>query len=94
MISFGDTFARVKQCFEKPDIESGLKPTLESVTIIRDVYGKIRLLLEPKKITEDNGSQKSIKLNSSDINKLKQYLNAELGSYYDDDIWCPEPEFR
>ncbi|OBQ39095.1 MAG: hypothetical protein AN485_06615 [Anabaena sp. MDT14b] len=92
MISFGDTFARVKQCFKKPDIESGLKPNLESVTIIRDVYGKIRLFLEPKKITEDNGSQKSIKLNSSDINKLKQYLNAELGSYYDDDIWCPEPE--
>jgi cellulose biosynthesis protein BcsQ len=92
MISFGDTFARVKQCFEKPEIESRLKPNLESVTIIRDVYGKIRLFLEPKKITEDNGSQNSIKLNSSDINKLKQYLNAELGSYYDNDIWCPEPE--
>ncbi|MDD1428666.1 AAA family ATPase [Dolichospermum sp. ST_sed9] len=92
MISFGDTFAKVKQCFEKPDIESGLKPNLKSVTIIRDVYGKIRLFLEPKKITEDDGSQKSIKLNSSDINKLKQYLNAELGSYYDNDIWCPEPE--
>jgi len=92
MISFGDTFAKVKQCFEKPEIESGLKPNLKSVTIIRDVYGKIRLFLEPKKITEDDGTQKSIKLNSSDINKLKQYLNAELGSYYDNDIWCPEPE--
>ena len=92
MISFGDTFARVKQCFKKPDIESGLKPNLESVTIIRDFYGKIRLFLEPKKITEDNGSQKSIKLNSSDISTLKQYLNAELGSYYNNDIWCPEPE--
>jgi cellulose biosynthesis protein BcsQ len=92
MISFGDTFARVKQCFEKPEIESRLKPNLESVTIIRDVYGKIRLFLEPKKITEDDGSQKSIKFNSSDISKLKQYLNEELGSYYDNDIWCPEPE--
>ncbi|MDB9448415.1 tyrosine-protein kinase family protein [Dolichospermum circinale] len=92
MITFGDTFDKVKQCFEKHEIKSTLKPNLESVTIIRDVYGKIRLFLEPKKITEDNGSQKSIKLNSSDISTLKQYLNAELGSYYNNDIWCPEPE--
>lgn len=98
MITFGDTFDKVKQCFEKPEIESRLKPNLESVTIIRDVYGKIRLFLEPKKITEDtedtedDGSQKSIKLDSSDISKLKQFLNEELGSYYDNDIWSPEPE--
>ena len=76
-ISFGDTFAKVEECFK----ESQLTPNLESVTIIRDVYGKIRLFLEPK----TNFTPKQI-----DIDKLDQYLEQKLGSYYGKDIWLPQ----
>ena len=51
MISFSDTFTKVEECFKKPDIASTLTHNLESVTIIRDVYGKIRLFLEPNIFT-------------------------------------------
>lgn len=83
MISFGDTFDKVQECFTESDIESGLKPNLASITIIRDIYGKIRLFLEPKE---------NIRLEPTEIDKLKQHLRQKLGSYYGEDIWLPQGE--
>ncbi|MFM6477517.1 MAG: tyrosine-protein kinase family protein, partial [Dolichospermum sp.] len=83
MISFGDTFDKVQECFTEADIESGLKPNLASVTIIRDVYGKIRLFLEPKE---------NIRLEPAEIDKLRQHLQQKLGAYYGEDIWLPQGE--
>ena len=83
MISFGDTFNKVRECFTKPDIEAGLTPKLASVTIIRDVYGKIRLFLEPNA---------NAQVKETEINKLKQHLQQELSSYYGEDIWLPQGE--
>ncbi|MDB9484844.1 AAA family ATPase, partial [Dolichospermum circinale CS-537/05] len=80
MISFGDTFAKVEECFKEPEVLN-LIPNLESVTIIRDIYGKIRLFLEPK--TDFPPRQ-------TDIDKLDQYLDQKLGSYYGKDIWLPQ----
>ncbi|MFM6843119.1 MAG: P-loop NTPase, partial [Dolichospermum sp.] len=81
MISFGDTFDKVQECFTEADIESGLKPNLASVTIIRDVYGKIRLFLEPKE---------NIRLKPAEIDNLRQHLQPKLGAYYGEDIWLPQ----
>ncbi|MFM6863208.1 MAG: hypothetical protein ACKPKG_21575, partial [Dolichospermum sp.] len=83
MISFGDTFDKVQECFTEADIESGLKPNLASVTIIRDVYGKIRLFLEPKE---------NIRLKPAEIDELRQHLQQKLGAYYGKDIWLPQGE--
>lgn len=80
MISFGDTFAKVEECFKEPEVLN-LIPNLESVTIIRDIYGKIRLFLEPK--TDSPPRQ-------TDIDKLDKYLEQKLGSYYGKDIWLPQ----
>ncbi|MDB9522834.1 AAA family ATPase [Dolichospermum circinale CS-1225] len=80
MISFGDTFAKVQECFKEPEVLN-LIPNLESVTIIRDIYGKIRLFLEPK--TDSPPRQ-------TDIDKLDKYLEQKLGSYYGKDIWLPQ----
>lgn len=80
MISFGDTFAKVEECFKEPEVLD-LIPNLESVTIIRDIYGKIRLFLEPK--TDSPPRQ-------TDIDKLDKYLEQKLGSYYGKDIWLPQ----
>ncbi|MGM3306584.1 tyrosine-protein kinase family protein [Anabaena sp. WFMT] len=82
-ITFSDTFDKVEDCFKEPDIESTLTANLESVTIIRDVYGKIRLFLEPKA---------NFHPEKTDIKKLEQYLEQKLGSYYGKDIWLPEGE--
>jgi cellulose biosynthesis protein BcsQ len=80
MISFGDTFAKVEECFKEPEVLN-LIPNLESVTIIRDIYGKIRLFLEPK--TDSPPRQ-------TDLDKLDKYLEQKLGSYYGKDIWLPQ----
>lgn len=80
MISFGDTFAKVEECFKEPEVLNLIR-NLESVTIIRDIYGKIRLFLEPK--TDSPPGQ-------TDIDKLDQYLEQKLGSYYGKDIWLPQ----
>ncbi|MFM6244973.1 MAG: hypothetical protein ACKPFD_10315, partial [Dolichospermum sp.] len=82
MISFGDTFAKVEECFKEPEVLN-LIPNLESVTIIRDVYGKIRLFLEPKE---------NIRLEPAEIDKLRQHLQQKLGAYYGEDIWLPQGE--
>ncbi|TAF06107.1 MAG: tyrosine-protein kinase family protein [Nostocales cyanobacterium] len=81
MISFGDTFTKVEECFKEQDLVLNLIPNLESVTIIRDVYGKIRLFLEPKT---------NLIPEQRDIDKLDQYLEQKLGSYYGKDIWLPQ----
>ncbi|MFM6372018.1 MAG: tyrosine-protein kinase family protein, partial [Dolichospermum sp.] len=81
MITFSDTFDKVQQCFTEADIESGLKLKLKSVTIIRDIYGKIRLFIEPKE---------HITIEVGETDKLKEYLQQKLGSYYGEDIWLPQ----
>ncbi|MFM6099392.1 MAG: tyrosine-protein kinase family protein, partial [Dolichospermum sp.] len=80
MISFGDTFAKVEECFKEPEVLN-LIPNLESVTIIRDIYGKIRLFIEPKE---------HITIEVGETDKLKEYLQQKLGSYYGEDIWLPQ----
>ena len=46
-ICFGETFDRVRECFMEQSIIDSLVPKLDSVTIIRDIKGKIRLFREP-----------------------------------------------
>lgn len=45
-ISFGETFTKVQECFQEPAILSLWTQNLQSITIIRDVSGVIRLYLE------------------------------------------------
>ena len=78
-ITFSETFNKVQECFE----ESSIKDQLESITIIRDVQGKIRLFLEPL----ENKNLKDIILNH-----LEECLKNKLGSYYGEDIWLPQGE--
>lgn len=76
-ISFGETFGKVQECFREAAVATQLLPKLQSVTIIRDVSGKIRLFLES--ISEY--------LQESDINDLNTSLSQKLGSYYGQDVW-------
>lgn len=46
-ISFGETFDKVRECFREQSIADTLVTKIQSVTIIRDVNGKIRIFLEP-----------------------------------------------
>ncbi|MCL2926941.1 MAG: AAA family ATPase [Trichodesmium sp. MAG_R01] len=80
-ITFSETFDKVQECFE----ESSIKDQLESITIIRDVQGKIRLFLEPL----ENNNLKDIILNQ---NHLEERLENKLGAYYGHDIWLPQGE--
>ncbi len=82
-IAFGETFERVKECFSEPSIVSELVPKLQSVTIIRDVNGKIRLFLD---LSE---GQKPQEINTTDLDRL---LSEKLGPYYGKDIWLPAGE--
>jgi cellulose biosynthesis protein BcsQ len=82
-ISFSETFDKVRKYFDKPSIKSELEPKLDSVTIIRDVAGKIRLFLEP---SEGNSLQEC------DIKDLDAFLSEELALYYGHDIWLPAGE--
>ncbi len=82
-ITFGETFEKVQECFYEPDTESKLTQKLESITIIRDVYGAIRLFLEPIK---------NFQPQEADINNLDTCLLQKLGSYYGKDIWLPQGE--
>ena len=83
MISFGETFHKVRECFQDSRIKSGLVPKLQSVTIIRDVAGKIRLFLEP--LTENS-------LQEYNTSVLSDLLSEKLGPYYGNDIWLPTGE--
>lgn len=80
-ISFDETFDKVKECFQEESIVNSLVPNLEAVTIIRDVYGKIRLFLEPLG---------NINIGETEINSLKNLLSNHLGKYYGQDIWLSE----
>jgi hypothetical protein len=82
-ISFGETFTKIRECFQEPEISSLWTENLQSITIIRDVYGAIRLYLE-----HDNNfiPQKA------DITTLETSLSQKLGSYYGKDIWLPQGE--
>lgn len=80
MISFSETFDKVRECFQEQSIVDTLIPKLESVTIIRDVNGKIRIFLEP---LENHIIQES---ETTDLNTL---LSTQLGKYYGNDIWLP-----
>jgi MinD-like ATPase involved in chromosome partitioning or flagellar assembly len=81
MINFGETFDRVQECFRETTILTLLVPKLDSVTIIRDVQGKIRLFLEP---LQDNF------IEESDTAALGVLLAEKLGNYYGKDIWIPK----
>ncbi len=78
-ICFGETFDRVRECFREQSIIDSLVPKLDSVTIIRDIKGKIRLFLEPLGIS-------STELETTDLNN---FLSTKLGCYYGNDIWLP-----
>merc|ERR1739838_758435 len=78
-ITFSETFNKVQECFK----ESSIKDQLESITIIRDVQGKIRLFLEP---LENKNLEDII------LDELEKCLKNKLGSYYGEDIWLPQGE--
>ncbi|MBC6454064.1 MAG: tyrosine-protein kinase family protein [Hormoscilla sp. SP5CHS1] len=80
-ITFSETFDKVIECFREPTIESQLTQHLQSITIIRDVLGKIRVFLEPVGALEDTA-----------IANLHDSLAQKLGPYYGEDIWLPEGE--
>ena len=82
-ICFGETFERVRECFNEQSIVSELVPKLQSVTIIRDVNGKIRLFLD---LSE---GQKPQEVNTTNLVRL---LSEKLGPYYGKDIWLPAGE--
>jgi cellulose biosynthesis protein BcsQ len=82
-INFGETFNKVRECFQAETIENQLTQYLQTITIIRDVAGKIRLFLEP---TE------SVELPENAINDCDRLLREKLGPYYGEDIWLPGGE--
>jgi hypothetical protein len=82
-ISFGETFVKVQECFKETQISSLWTRNLQSITIIRDVYGAIRLYLEP---------DDSFQPQEADITILETSLSQKLGSYYGKDIWLPQGE--
>lgn len=82
-INFSETFDKVRECFTSTSVSSKLVPKLQSVTIIRDVAGKIRLFLEPLKTSS---------IQEADTTELNDLLKKELGSYYGLDIWLPAGE--
>lgn len=82
-IAFGETFAKVRECFQEPTIDAQVTQKLQSVTIIRDVYGKIRIFLEP---------QEGMEIEDPDLTELKNRLSENLGPYYGEDIWWPQGE--
>jgi MinD-like ATPase involved in chromosome partitioning or flagellar assembly len=79
-ICFGETFDRVRECFREQSIIDALVPKLNSVTIIRDIKGKIRLFLEPLE---------NISIEESETTDLNTFLSRKLGRYYGNDIWLP-----
>ena len=83
-ICFGETFDRVRECFREQSIIDSLVPKLDSVTIIRDIKGKIRLFLEPL------GHIRSTELETTELNN---FLSRELGCYYGNDIWLPVEQY-
>ncbi|MDP5016017.1 MAG: hypothetical protein NWQ43_01680, partial [Dolichospermum sp.] len=83
MISFSETFDKVQECFNEQIIVDTLIPKLKSITIIRDVNGKIRIFLEPKPSETTN-------IEESETTDLNNFLSTKLGKYYGNDIWLPK----
>ena len=83
-ICFGETFDRVRECFMEQSIIDSLVPKLDSVTIIRDIKGKIRLFLEPLE---------NISITEAETNDLNISLSRKLGCYYGNDIWLPGEKY-
>jgi MinD-like ATPase involved in chromosome partitioning or flagellar assembly len=83
MISFSETFDKVQECFNEQIIVDTLIAKLKSVTIIRDVNGKIRIFLEPKPSETTN-------IEESETTDLNNFLSTKLGKYYGNDIWLPK----
>jgi cellulose biosynthesis protein BcsQ len=79
-LCFGETFDLVRECFREQSIIDLLVPKLDSVTIIRDIKGKIRLFLEPLE---------NISIAESETTDLNTFLSTKLGRYYGNDIWLP-----
>ncbi len=82
-ISFGETFQQVQECFNEQSVIDLLLPKLKSVTIIRDIKGKIRLFIEQL-------NDRSIE--EAEFAELKRFLSSKLGNYYGNDIWLPAGE--
>jgi len=82
-ISFGETFNKVRECFQEQSVIDLLVPKLASVTIIRDVNGRIRLFLEPSEPST---------IQASEITNLATLLSTKLGNYDGHDIWLPAGE--
>jgi MinD-like ATPase involved in chromosome partitioning or flagellar assembly len=79
MISFGEVFNKIQESF-KADAIKELVSSSKSVTVIRDVNGRVRFLIEPNESEEYKGS---------DITTLKEILSKNLGDYFGNDIWLP-----
>lgn len=82
-ITFGETFEKVRELFRETHLYDKLTKHLKTITIIRDVYGKIRIFIEP---------QDRVELAEEAIENCHQKLAEKLGSYYGEDIWLPEGE--
>lgn len=82
-ISFGETFDKVRECFQEQSIVDTLVPKLQSVTIIRDVNGKIRIYLEPSETST---------IEESETTDLNNFLSTKIGKYYGNDIWLQAGE--
>ena len=76
-INFSDTLLITKECFK----DLPLAQKIKSVTIIRDVYGYIRVLLEP---------MENDKVEEAELFSLQSVLKDKLGKYYKEDIWTIE----
>ncbi len=86
MISFSETFDKVRECFNDESIVNTLGRKLDSVTIIRDVNGKIRIFLES---LENNTPLENNTIEELETTDLKTLLSTKLGKYYGNDIWLP-----
>lgn len=82
VIHFSETFGKIQECFQEQDIE-GLIQKLESITLIRDVKGKINFFLEPSE-------GQTLAPDDSLIIFLGELLSRQLDQYYGQDIWFPE----
>ena len=82
-ISFGETLNKVRECFQEQSVIDLLVPKLASITIIRDVNGKIRLFLEPSETST---------IQALEVTNLSTLLSTTLRNYYGDDIWLPGGE--
>jgi MinD-like ATPase involved in chromosome partitioning or flagellar assembly len=85
VVTFGETFEKVRECFQEASISERLVPKLASITIIRDVKGKIRLFLRPSE-------GQTIEKEDTALVNLRQLLEQKLGNYYGQDIWLPMGE--